>query len=153
MSDKVIVNMTTKNIYSFCEGDEQLALEKALENNKQDLERAIEYNKLYNDEYWKEREKHYKKVKFKIMEYEEFLKLEREHYLNKPIKKITSEKFNEMLDILPPLKWVTINGVNEFLMSEFETGSYTSQYARKNEKYYTKIVDARDKVTWIHNFI
>ena len=51
------------------------------------------------------------------------------------------------------MNWVTINNVNEFCMSEMLSGVYTNQYARYNGKYYTKIVDAYDKTTWLHNFL
>ena len=37
-------------------------------------------------------------------------------------------------------------------MSEFYTSHYTHQYAkdRRTGKYYSKLVDYRDRSTWIH---
>lgn len=92
---------------------------------------------------------------YKIMTFEEYQKAERDYYINRPIQEITEEKFCEMLDVLPPKCWTTIQGIEMFCISEMITGSYTRQYAKTpvGEKYYTKIVDILDKSTWIHNFL
>ena len=38
-----------------------------------------------------------------------------------------------------------------FCTSEMLTGTYTTQYAAYNGKYYSKIVDVTDESTWIYN--
>lgn len=91
-----------------------------------------------------------KKKLWKIMTFGEFQKQERDSILNRPLVEIDEERFNEMLNILPPLKWCTIDGVEMFCISEMYTGSYTDQYARAGDKYYTKMVDSLDKSTWIN---
>jgi len=57
---------------------------------------------------------------------------------------ITEDDYFEMLGCLPPLKM----GQNYFIMSEFFTGSYTSQFYKKNNKYYHKMIDYRRQETW-----
>ena len=71
------------------------------------------------------------------------------------MKEITEETFEDMLNVLPPIKWCTIDGIEMFCMSEMLTGFYTSQYIhdKGTNKYYHKIVDVTDKATWGHNFI
>ena len=153
--EKVIVNTNKMSVYTFCnEDNEQEKLNKAIESNNKDMETWSTNCIKYPD--WEDSKKYLQeaqKASYKIMTYEEYLKLEKEYYLSLPLEEITEEKFTDMLEVLPPLKWVTINGTNEFLMREFWTGSYTQQYARKNERFYSKMVDANDQNTWIHNLI
>jgi len=56
-----------------------------------------------------------------------------------------------MLEVLPPLKWVHGLAVETFCMSEMDSGSYTSQFAKLvgAEVYCTRTVDHLDKTTWI----
>jgi len=80
-----------------------------------------------------------KNPKLKVMTFDNALikiqKIQTKKY-NKPWLKITEEKFMEMLEILPPLKWNTTNGVEMFAMSEFDEGTYTGHYAHYKGKYY-----------------
>lgn len=96
-----------------------------------------------------------KKKSYKIMNYDDYVKAERLILLNKPLQEITEAKYWEMLECLPPLKWCTIGNIEMFCMSEMYTGTYTSQYAhdKKNDKYYSKLVDCYDKTTWINTII
>ena len=93
--------------------------------------------------------------KYQIMTYDEFLQTERERFVKSPISEIDEERFEEMLNVLPPLKWCSINNIEMFCMSEMLTGPYTSQYLhdKNNNKFYHKIVDITDRETWGHNFI
>lgn len=93
----------------------------------------------------------YRRSDYRVMTFGDFLKLERDKILGEPLKEITAEKFNEMLDVLPPLAWTKHKGVEMFCMSEFYTSFYTSQYAHDHStgKYYTKLVDYFDRSTWI----
>ena len=96
-----------------------------------------------------------------IMTLDEFEKLDREMTLGREVLEVDEETFDEMLNVLPPLKWcdrpcerlgVT---VNEFCMSEFEHGPFTNQYARAfvdgKTRYYCATVDYFDESTWINN--
>lgn len=48
------------------------------------------------------------------------------------------------------MKWhKDVDGVEKFLMSERQEGSFTTQCARKGDLYLSKIVDIKDKSTWI----
>lgn len=86
---------------------------------------------------------------------EEFQAMEKSKLISGEPEEIAADKFNEMLDVLPPLRWCTIDGVEMFCMSEMYTGTYTNQYAhdKSSGKYYTKMVDACDKSTWINNYL
>ena len=84
------------------------------------------------------------------MTYEEYHAAERAFYIEQPLEEVTAERFYEMLNVLPPRCWITLKGVEMFCMSEMLTGTYTDQYAKAGDKYYTKIVDAKDRSTWIH---
>jgi hypothetical protein len=64
-------------------------------------------------------------------------------------QEVTKERYWEMLEVLPPMNWGTRNGIESFFMSEFNTGTYTDQYAQYHDKYYTKGVDYCDSSTWI----
>lgn len=92
---------------------------------------------------------------YQIMTYDKYLQLERDYWIDKPLTEITEDEFHEMLNVLPPLKWCTKNNIEMFCMSEFLTGSFTSQYLhdKTNNKFYHKTVDILDQTTWGHNFI
>lgn len=103
--------------------------------------------------YFVERLESTKKKNYEIMTWDDFQAGQKRHLLNGELKEITKKEWEEMLNVLPPLMWCTINGVNMFCMSEMYTGTFTTQYARYNEKYYCKMVDSADKSTWIHNLL
>jgi len=54
-------------------------------------------------------------------------------------QEITEEDYNEMLNVLPPLKWT--NG--GFFMSEFYTGPITAFYQKLDGRYYTSLQNVR----------
>ena len=154
--EKVVANVSRLSIYTFCnETNEKEALNRAIESYKESYDTCMNHAENYPDqfEYWNNQANEYKNVKFEVITYEEYKQKEKEYYLSMPLREITEDKFHDMLNCLPPLKWCTINGTNEFLMSEFWSGNYTDQYARKDGKFYSKLVDAYDQNTWIHNFI
>ena len=86
---------------------------------------------------------------YSVMTYGEYKAAEREFYLADPAQEITAEKFTEMLGILPPLKWTSTGTFESFLMSEFWSVPYTHQYIRRGNRYFTKLVDATDRSTWM----
>lgn len=63
---------------------------------------------------------------------------------NQTPKEITEEEYDEMLCVLPPMGY----NRGRFFMSEMITGSYTREFFKRDNKYYTVVVDFRDKSTW-----
>lgn len=89
---------------------------------------------------------------------EQWFQMEREHLLgvgNNPLKMETYREFMDALEVLPPEQWQSDAnlGFGRFLMSEYWTGSYTTQHASLNlgGKHICacRLVDARDERTWI----
>lgn len=85
---------------------------------------------------------------YEPMLYGEYTRKEREALLSQPMKEVTEEQYDEMLCVLPPLRW-TRGVLESFFMSEFWTGTYTTMYASFNGKFYQKMVDYSDTSTWI----
>jgi len=153
-----VVDITTLSIFNFADDQEQAkkVLVKAIENNKKDIEIWGNHCKNYPDtEQFKTYLTQAQNKKYEIMTYKEYVKLERDYYINQPLTEITAERFEEMLNILPPKKWTTKHNIEMFCMSEMLTGTYTSQYMYNlvTNKYYHKIVDITDQSTWGYNFI
>lgn len=153
-----IVDTVNFSIYDLADNQEQAEakLIKAIESNKKDIETWENHCKNYPDvDSFKTYLKQAQNKKYEIMTFEEFLQKQKDYYINQPLTEITAEKYEEMLNILPPLKWCAINNIEMFCMSEFLTGSYTSQYLhdKKAGKYYHKIVDITDKATWGYNYL
>ncbi|MDD2496053.1 MAG: DUF1419 domain-containing protein [Tissierellia bacterium] len=153
-----IVNTTGFSIFNFANNQEQAeeTLSRAIETNKKDIETWTNHCKNYPDaEQFKIYLREAQNKKYEIMPYNEYLQLERNHYINQPLTEITEEQFYEMLNVLPPLKWCTRYNVEMFCISEMLTGTYTSQYMYNlvTGKYYHKIVDITDQSTWGYNFM
>ena len=53
-----------------------------------------------------------------------------------PWEEITEERYEEMLNVLPPEKWQTVNGVSIFRMSEYYTSNITSHFAKFSDRYF-----------------
>jgi len=157
-SEICVVDITNMSIYSFSNSREEAEekLQKALEHQKEDIKTWEGHCKIYPDtESFKNYLTAAQNSKYEIMTYNEYLQMERNYYTSKPLTEITEEKFEDMLNVLPPLKWCTRNNIEMFCMSEMLTGTYTSQYLhnRKNNKFYHKTVDILDQSTWGYNFI
>ena len=140
-------------IYTFCETDGKEELERAIEKNLEERETWTNHIKNYPDADFQHYLDDANNAIFEIMSLKEFNLKQRSFYLDTPLKEISEIEWDNMLNVLPPMQWVTINGTNEFLMSEMLSGLFTNQYARNNGKYYTKVVDVYDKSTWIHNLL
>jgi len=54
----------------------------------------------------------------------------------KPWEEITEEQWSDWLEVLPPMRWQTVNGVNFFQVSEITCGDITQTCARWNRRYY-----------------
>lgn len=156
-NELVIVNVNGgfTNIWTFCDADN--ALEEIAKAQKSAADNVATYESHivnYPDraDYWRNCKAKYENAKYEVMTLGEYLKKQKKHLLGEVIE-TTEEQFNEMLNVLPPMKWCHIDGVEMFCMSEMYTGTYTNQYARIGNNYYTAMVDVLDKSTWIHRRI
>lgn len=55
---------------------------------------------------------------------------------------ITAQRYNDMLDVLPPCRWHCVGGWSVFHVSERLSGNIVSWYAQKNDCYFTFDQDA-----------
>ena len=158
-TEKWIVNTHTLTAWNFTKSEEEALaiLERAIQYEKECAERCESHaiNHPDSSEYWKKQAEQHRAAKFEIMTYTEFQNRQREKLLAGDPQEITEDEYYEALDVLPPEKWVTIDGVSEFCMSEHYTANYTSQYAKdtRTNKFYCKTVDIFDSSTWIHNYL
>ena len=158
MTEKVIVEMHTNTIYDWVrDGEtEPQAIERGNNFYKKDLALVQSHLQTYGGEYWQNRVDEYtKKVNagVQIMTFDDFRELEKKRLVDGKLTEITEDDFNEALNVLPPLYWTTIAGVEMFCMREMYTGPYTTQYARLGDKYYCTMVDVTDKSTWINKLL
>lgn len=61
----------------------------------------------------------------------------------KPWQEITKEQWWDALEVLPPEKWKTANGVEIFRMCEYTSGTVTEHYARLGDRYFSANRDIR----------
>lgn len=158
-NEKWIVNVTYTEAWSFTESEEEAAtiLKEAIRCEMEAAGLCERHANNYpeNADYWNREAERHRAAKFEIMSYEEFTRRQREKYLaGEPIE-VTAEERDDALNILPPVNWVQVDGVDEFCMSECLTACYTTQYAYdlRTGKYYCKTVDMFDSSTWIHNYL
>lgn len=85
---------------------------------------------------------------YRIGTWEEFEKAQHDYYM-KPLTEITEERFYDMLNVLPPHNWSRGERFEFFTMSERLVGSLTSMFVRLGNSYYEKVVDLRDRSTWV----
>jgi hypothetical protein len=76
------------------------------------------------------------------MTYEESMQRYAEMRKNggEPAHEITREKFWDMLEVLPPLKWTRKVRTESFMISEAETGDLHSFFARFRETYWEMVL-------------
>ena len=160
MSEFCIVNTHDLRVYTFCTPENApAAIERANASNRSDIERCLALidAPCNADGYFSRRLQEYRERdgRYVGMSFEIFQRMERERFLSLPLHEITEDRYHEMLNVLPPLKWTRRNGVEMFCMSEMYSGTYTDQYAHDHNtgKYYAKLVDLCDETTWIHNYL
>lgn len=142
--------------YARTKKDAQDGLRRAIEAKKEEARTWESHIRNYPDraEAFTAYLKAANEATYEIMTWEEFKQRERDFILSDSVQEITEERYDEQLNVLPPLKWCTRRGIEMFCMSEMYTGTYTNQYADTHTgKFYTKMVDICDESTWIHNFI
>ena len=54
----------------------------------------------------------------------------------KPFEETTESEYDEMLNILPPEKWKSGEGVTIFRMSEYDAGNITRHYVKYKDRYF-----------------
>lgn len=151
-SEIVAVNVVNGSIFDYLrEGEtESDLLARALKHRERELALCQKNVRDYPDD---ELQRGFLdeaiKAEYRIMSYDDYLDLQRHFYLDSEIKEVSAEEWQEMLNILPPYKWCSRNGVEMFCNSEMEFGTYTMQYARRGDRYFGKVVDSADESTWI----
>lgn len=155
-NELVVVNVNGgfTNVWNFCDADN--ALEEIARAEKSAAETVATYEshiKNFPDrkEYWESCKAEYENAKYEVMTFDEFLARQKISMVSGSVTETTEENYLEMLNVLPPMKWCTIDGVEMFCMCEMYTGTYTNQYAKIGNKFYTAMVDVTDQSTWIHN--
>ncbi len=61
----------------------------------------------------------------------------------KDVSEVSEERFNEALNVLPPVGWTRHQGVESFRISERIWGSITDVYARLGDRYFVLSDDIR----------
>lgn len=149
----VDVNGNYAHVWAFCDADNALeVIEKAQKSATETVARYESHIKKYPNQadYWKNCKAEYENAKYEVMTFGEYLKRQKIAMTSGEVTETTAEQYNYALNVLPPLQWCTIAGVEMFCMSEMYTGTYTNQYAKIGDKYYTAMVDLYDLDTWIH---
>ena len=150
MTDYVVANINGGYdcIYCFCKPEEAPAIiQKAQEDAAESARRFAEIG----GEYFAKCAENERRAKYELMTFDEFLNRQRAAIMDEPVEETTAEKYEDALCVLPPLHYVTINGVTMFCMGEMLTGTYARQYAKIGNRFYTAIVDVKDKSIWLHN--
>lgn len=150
MTDYVVTNINGgyNCIYCFCTPEKAASIiQKA---QKEAAERARRFAEI-GGEYFEKCAENERRAKYELMTFDEFLSRQRAVLLGNPVEETTAEKYEDALCVLPPLHYVTINGVTMFCIGEMLTGTYARQYAKIGNRFYTAVVDTKDKTTWLHN--
>lgn len=109
----------------------------------QKAKEAYQRQELNNFEYFSKRN-------YIPMSYDDFTKVQKAFYIKEP-NETTEEEFQDSLECLPPRRWINHDLFHTFMMSEFTTGTITSQYLHDKitNKYWHATVDAADKETFL----
>jgi len=85
---------------------------------------------------------------YRPMTWDEYRAGQKAHYLD-PLKEILAEDWEYALNVLPPVRWEQVDGVERFMMSERICDTITASYAKFNGRYFRRNVDMADRSTWI----
>lgn len=66
------------------------------------------------------------------------------------ITEVTEERYFDMLECLPPIRWKKEDGVEHFCMCEYNYNTNTSSYAKFGERYFHKNVDLTKAETFFN---
>lgn len=159
MTDLVIAINATSDSYDFLNEGETPAegRERAREYYNKNLIQATGNASQFKEhaKYWMDRAVEYMKILeggFSVMTFDEYITWQKKQLTSDDPQEVTQEEYEDMLSVLPPLKFCTRGNIEMFCMREFWTGTITRQYAYNlvNCKYYSKLVDATDPDTWIY---
>lgn len=75
-----------------------------------------------------------------VGEYLAVKELEQQSLITAP-KLIEEDRYDEMLNILPPMRWGSWQGVESFRMSEFYRGKITTIFARTSDGRFWEFMD------------
>ncbi|MCM5558497.1 hypothetical protein [Pleomorphomonas sp. JP5] len=79
---------------------------------------------------------------------DEFFALREAEYLERPPVEITEERYDDLLNVMPPVHWRTADGVERFLLCEAETGRIHLACAKRNGRFLTVFVRRGDLSTY-----
>jgi len=158
--DMVIVNMATVTIFDYVfKGETQKeALARGEAYYARELAEVLSLYERFQSDYWQKRVCDITtqvESGCRVMTRDEFQKAQREHFLSRELEEISLEAYDDALNALPPVFWTRHGGVELFCFREFYRDTYTYQYAKDlaSGKCYKKLVDARDKSTWIPEYL
>lgn len=86
---------------------------------------------------------------YQVGTWEEYEAALRAYYLGQPIKEVDAEQWEYALNVLPPMGWETVEGVERFMIRERICATFTTQYAKVRGRYFEKIVDTKEPKTWL----
>ena len=87
--------------------------------------------------------------RYEVMTLGQYDEAERAYHLSKPLQEVTPDRFDEMLNVLPPVAWQTRDGVERFIMSEATQGYFHDQFAKRGDRCFCRPVHVREQATWI----
>lgn len=155
MTEYVIAStkmLTVWDFYSSLENAET-ALPEVKQGYLNDAAKVTEYHALYgySGSDWLQQAEAYriKAEDSRVMTFDEYQAAEADQILSRPIQEISAAEYDDALNVLPPMRWGSNNGVLSFFMSEFHSGNYTTQYARICNRYFCKLVNYHKPETWI----
>lgn len=113
------------------------------------IEKAKEAKKMLLKESHEDYE-HFSKGRYMAMSFDEYTEKRKQHYIKKP-KKIKEEKYYDMLNCLPPRRFLLNKTYETFMMSEFITENITTQFIhiRETNEYWEANVDVKDESTYL----
>ena len=90
---------------------------------------------------------------FALMTFADYLGKERAFFLGQLEEAISQERFEALLEVMPPMAWEQHEQWESFLLMEYlHEPHYTTQVVRlgigEDARFFTKTVDATDPSTW-----
>jgi hypothetical protein len=84
---------------------------------------------------------------------DEIIEAESKYYTNQGWSEISRDEYYDSFECLPPYAYVSHNGANGFLMSEFTSGPFTGLFVKYSGKYYCCTADAYNPKPMINKLI
>lgn len=144
----VIASKETMEYYSRHDDYPTDAFEKAKLYYQREVENYQRFNRENPDDLWATLAVSSQKMydTMEVIPEAEWIALDAQAMQAKhPLKLITEERYNEMLNILPPLLYES----GCFFMSEFEIGSWTTMFVKYYNDYFERVVDYCNEDTWV----